>query len=267
MDKKNKQKTYSAHKKNLDNIKLLFSDDDFKKMLKEIRDRLEIYHGDFKENPESFKDWYEKIIKESDKISSSKEFRLKEREIIENLKSKEINKKEARKQTHILYEEMPINYLYFRVDFIIKKFNLPENYGKHIRDYLLLGKIDAPFKNYSLGPFSKKIPLSQYNHVPVTVYAKLIDKDLKEMKKSVNSFGEKFLQNYEPLKDIDRNTKLEESYKTREYSDESDSYKISLRELAEEHLRSSKKEKDVYETVRKLRILRNKRFKKNSEKS
>jgi len=113
---KNNPKSPSTYTKNLDNIKLLFSDDEFKEIIKEIRDKLKIYQGEFSKNPDSFKAWYDNLIKESDEISLSKEFILEEKEIKKNLKDKKINKKEARKQMSLLYKRVPINYLSYKIE-------------------------------------------------------------------------------------------------------------------------------------------------------
>ena len=68
------------------------------------------------------------------------------------------------------------------------------------------------------------------------------------------------LPRYRPLKNIDRDIKIEDMLAHRERESHDKSYEITAEEIAETVLGSRKKVKHVYESGRRIRAVRNHRF-------
>src|SRR3989344_5475177 len=117
---------FPALQKNLDTMKLLVSYPGFQKDVKEARDYLKIPVGgvDAKDQKANQK-WHDDHIDRSDKMLDSEEFKIQERRIREKLQNKEITRRIANKQSHLLYSKVPINYFTNISKFLAQKFNLP----------------------------------------------------------------------------------------------------------------------------------------------
>lgn len=257
-----KQILPSSYKSNLDNMKLLVSDKEFQTMVGEIRNRLQIPLAGFSKNISEFKDWYNKFIRNTDEILGSKNFIRQEMRIRKKFKLGEISRSMANKQMNLLYEKTPLNFLWQRTEFIIRKFNLPIHYEEHIKKYIIQGIISAPFRNYVHGPYPPyKKPLEE-KYIPIKIYTRLTREEIKELKTYIDQVSRGLLSRYRPLKNIDRDLKIEEWYKNKERMDEVEiaTYKINNAEIAENLLGNRKKGKSVYDIQRDLKKIRRKRF-------
>lgn len=256
----------AAQKKNLDNIKLLVSYPLFQKEVTSIREYLDIPAGGFGDNYEKSKQWHEKILKLSDEISNTKSFFAQEDKIRQKLKNKEIEYRMAKKQMCLHWHKAPCNYLTDSVEFLTKKFNLPLHYDSFLRNYIISGTLNPiymPLDNFTIGSFPGSVLLREVRYVPVTIYAKLTDVELADIKKAVNEFNENLPQ-FQPLKNIDDKLTLEEWFLNREGFDEleQEKYKTTAGEMAKETFGSLNKrnKKKIYDSIKELKELREKRF-------
>lgn len=252
-----------SYKSNLDNMKLLVSDKEFQDMVNEIRRHLEIPNDGFFKNDPGFREWYANFIKKSGEILDCQKFRRQEIRIRKKFKLGEINRSVANKQMNLLYEKTPLNFLWQRTEFIVHKFNLPIHYGEHIKEYILRGIISAPLRNYTHGPYPPHKKPSEERYIPIKIYTRLTKEEIKELKNYIDLASEGLLSYYRPLKNIDRDLKIEKWYENKERMDEVDKvvYRSSNAEIAENLLKNHKKGKSVYDIQRDLKKLREKRFK------
>lgn len=259
----NKIKGPPTYVRNIGVMKLLVSDTGFKQHLIEIRKQLEIpEQGFIRSANKDYQEWYKnKFEGKSDQILSQKNFTQQEIHIKHSLRLSQIDRKQATEQLGCLYNQVPINYLSNEVRYILKKFNLPIHYADYIRKYILLNIVEAPSHNYVIIVDHLKNFNPPIREVRFAVYAKLTKDEKKELMREVEKFGE-LLPAYKPLKNIDRDLEIEESYNNREREDvvEMETYFVTSKEIAEDILGSKRKGKQVHDSVRHLKKLRNNRF-------
>lgn len=193
----------------------------------------------------------------------SSEFRKKEAAITILFKKNKITRQEANKRLKEIYAVLPFNFLTRSVKELAREFNLPESYHEALRYYIYRNEFFfVPAASYTVGPWDTGDSIAEARYVPLRVYAKLTDEDLKGIKEEVNKFfGEKlpFIQN---AKEVAERLEIE---RLREEGVEIDvvtnkSYKLSDEEIAEKILGSRKKKSKIYESVRGLKTLRKRRF-------
>lgn len=253
---------FSAIKKNSDTMALLVSYPEFQKEVKEARDFLGIPKDAKWERNEKVREWYHSLGTKSDEIMDSKPFNVQLKMIREKVARKEIGPIMTQKQSHLLHLKLPLNYLKFTPEFLTSKFNVPENFAEHIRQYIVRGTITAPSNNFSFGPYPPWTTSREVGHLPVKIYAQLSNEELQDLKKEIEIFGDKLPKLLPLKKDINKKLTLEEWYSNRYKYDASEDkeYKISVAEIAENVIGNKKKGKQVYEAVRELKKLRRKRF-------
>jgi len=259
------KKLHLSYKKNLDNMKLLASFDEFQILVHDARKFLSIPTEGLLNDQESEK-WHMEFYKKSDAILESKNFQEQLKEISDKLKSEEINRDIANKRSRLLFQKIPINYLTDRVDFIIDKFYLPLNYKNSVRQYILLNKLNAPYNNFSVGPYIDVKKISEARFVPITIYARLTKEEIKDLKKEIDLVG-KNLSEFKPLQNIDKKLEIEDWLKkeNRQRSSYDEEYTLTVKEMAEDKFGSTKKAKKIYEAKRALQNLRKKRFKQSGK--
>lgn len=258
---KNKR-TSLSHERNLGTMKLLVSYSDFQKIVVEMRNRLKIpTNGFLKEDIIDIRNWHNYLLVESDEVMASKSFLEQEKRIGQNFAAKAISRKMANKQMGLLYEKIPLNYLHNRIFFIIDKFNLPIHHRDYIKNHIIYGEIDAPSYNYSIGPYKPSESPKRARHIPITIYTRLDQKEVKELKRVIDMAG-KNIPKYNVIGNIDKKLTIEEWYENREKIDEADynTYKMSNAEIAENVLGSRRKGKEVYDIQKCIKALREKRF-------
>ena len=123
------------------------------------------------------------------------------------------------------------------------------------------GQITAPQHNYAGGALEPEKRMSNAKHLPINVYARLTPDELEELKHYINVWGLRLPQ-YRPLKNIDTSLTIEEWFMTR---DKTSPEPRSAADLAEEYFGSRNKTNKVYDTIRNLRELRQKRFEKRGK--
>lgn len=258
-------KSHLSYKKNMDNMKLLASFSEFQILVSEARKFLDIPEDGLVDDQESEK-WHNKFVQKSDEIIESKNFINQIKNISEKLKNGEITMGMAHEQSNLLHQKIPINYLTNTVNFIVNKFNLPLNYRNSIRRYILLNKLEAPYNNFVIGPYTDIKKMSEVRFVPITIYARLTKEEIKDLKKEIELVGSQ-LPEFKPLKNIDKKLEIEEWLKKenrfREASDEE--YYLTAEEIADELFGTIKKAKYIYEARRELKELRKKRFKQSGK--
>lgn len=255
-----------SHKKNLDNIKLLVSCEEFQKIVNGARGYLEISESGLLNDKVSEKWHEEKLYKKSDIILSSKSIIEQEKMVRKKLQSGEISRNMANKQMNLILQKVPVNYLTNTARFIVDKFRLPLNYECYIRQYILFNTINAPYNNFVVGPYHDVKKISGVRFVPITIYAKLTKEEIKYLKREIELIG-KNLPKINPLKDIDKKLEIEEWLKKenrfRKTFDEE--YYLTAEEIAEKVFNNCKKPKSIYEARRELNELRKKRFKQSGK--
>lgn len=250
-----------AYQKNLDNIKLLFSHKPFREDLIKIRKNLCIPENGFTKDEEAQK-WEVGTDILDDLSMNSLAFLNQEQKIAGKIESGEISQKMGNKQIKLLYTKLMCNYFTDSVNFLIEKFHIPYNYEQTIRRYVIFNEIMfVPAQNYAVSNylFNKKNKSSK--PVTINIYAKLTNEEIKQLKKSIERFGEN-LPEFQPLKNIDKRLELEEMIENRHYFNEVEQaegeYKTS--DIASDFFGNENKKKKVYDTKRDLRREREKRF-------
>jgi len=259
--KKSEPEFYHASKnKNLDNVKLLISHLKVKEIVTETRKYVGIPEGGLKND--QIEQWHKRDDLRSDEIMNSPEFIRQELGIRKKFQEKKLTRSKTQELMKELYNQIPINFLNDQIWRIIRQFNVPDNYERHIYDYILYGTVSAPTANYSIGPFKPWEKLRDVRRVPITVYAKLTDNDLRDLKLQVNKyFGGKRLTFIQDTKDIDRDLDIEKSLDEKEYDYATGKeYKLSSGDVAERFFKSRKRKGDVLKVKERLRKLRKTRF-------
>jgi F0F1-type ATP synthase delta subunit len=266
-----KKNLYSSKRK--DNMKLLFSMKEVLDYISQARDFLEIpsvmYSSESsseEKNSES-EMWYQKKIEESDELEESEIYKNKLRKIKGLLINKEIDVDEANRRAKEIDSVFPFNYLTNSVKNIIEKYNIPENYTNIIRHYILFGTIQSvPYL-----PFAIKYErdIKKRKTVEISVYEKLTDKDLEELKKHVNEYFGSYLPEFRPIKNIDAKIKAKEYIDNKfsfDYAEQVE-HKMDAKEIADNvkadtgiKLRND----EIYDIPRQLNRLLGKNFKKKS---
>lgn len=254
-----------SYRANLDLMKLLTTEPAFQEIVTKIRNLLEIPNGGFKKSTE-IKEWTDKIIKKDDERLASKSFNDQEKSICEKLKRKEISLAVANKQLKLLYDNNLLhNKLAQTTGLIMKRFNLPFNFSNSTREYIITGKVSAPLSNFSIsiGSWPKDIKsLRDMPYLPIKIYTKLTNNDLKEIKKLTNSIWGRNLPKYDTIRNIDRYIEIDEWNKDKNKFDfvEFKKYKILAKEISENVLGNPKNVQKIYDNSRSLKKLREKRF-------
>ncbi len=253
-------KRYPTGKRNIDTMKLLATSSLFQQIIKDTRKFLDIKEDGLKD-PEA---WTEKMSDRSDDIIESEEYKKQIDGIRDKLNKEEINLSTAKKQSELLGNtKLPWNYLSHAVEYIIKKFRLPAHFDYQLRQYIFFGQINAPLDNYGINlyPDPKKKSYEQTS-VQIKVYAPLTDKELTDIKKIVNKVISKRVCAYGDIKDLDTTIELDKWNKSKERYNEAEDkkYKITAKEISENVIGNKKNGQKVYDSTRRLKKLRIKRF-------
>lgn len=274
MAKQDIGKGFPSYQRIRDNLRLLFSDPEFNKRVQEIREHLHMpqtgFSPDLENRDEKCHEWHEEWYRRSDEIADAPAFWAELRRYKEMLDTGKITRKEHMRLHSTLHETIPVNYFTRNVQRLIEEFNAPINYMHSVRHYILFNEPTwIPMQNFGeIRDHTRK----GENAITLKFYTKLTDKDLKFIKNYVNNLADKDLPDFNPLKDIDTKIAAEEYYLNRDVRDEVEQkpYRLSSKEIAENVEEDTGKKmppEKVYDAVRSLKRVRNKRFKKNSEKS
>ena len=276
---KNKKKRMSrlapSHQKNLDHIKLLFSDPDFEQTIAETRKFLELPKEGLNENglsdqnlSKKVQQWHSQMHKRSNELIKSERLRDQVKDIKNKVNKKEIAQLMGRKQGDLLYNKLPENYLTDIVNQLIKECHLPSNYAEYLRIYIISGIITAPALSFSV---ISQYPPNFNNDFPGSLmlqpHTKLTDDDLKSVKKWTNTFFPNRLPNsLKPIKNLDKKLLIEKISQNKQRSSDATqkSYKINAKEIYEQvknELGGRVTLSQIYDARRELKNLRNKRFK------
>jgi len=240
-------KKASKSNKYRDNLKLLFSMEEFNNRVGVIRDFLNIPQEMYDNDSDADKNllsekWTNEAMKKADKmIGNNEDLSL-----------------------------TSFNYLDRSIKDFIEDFNLPENYENSIRHHILFGGEGwlVPVLPFAIQYDPR---LKDSKKVTVVFHEKLTDKDLKKLKKFVNVYFGKNLSRINPLKDIGKKIEVERVYKNRVFFDpvEYENFKLKAKDIVDDVLvETGKKIKDseVYDIPGKLKKLREKRFSKSRKK-
>lgn len=248
-------------KKNRDNIKLLTSYPVFQAEVKLARAHLGIPEGGFADDDTS-RAWQEAADKRMDEIMDSKEFNDQLRAIDGKRRSGEIGHRTAETQSALLHLKLPFNYLTHVSKFLTEKFDVPQNYSGFIRHYILFNNSwPIPGSNFEVAFYAPELDSKKKRYVTVNIYARLDDDELRELKHQVEYWGAR-LPKFQALKNIDKKLTIEEWFTNRQRHDavEDRPYRITPGEIALDLLGSKRKGKQVYDAVRTLKTLRQRRF-------
>lgn len=253
--RKAKQKIKKTiNQRNIDNMKLLISYPEFQKRVREIRMNLSIPEVGIKKYKD-MEQWMRDTSDKDDAIQRSPEYTKEEKRIWSLKRQKKITRNEEEILWEKLLHRLPFNFLTDSVREIMADFNIPENYELFIRMYITTGSINAPASNFSATITKKRC-------VPITIYTRLTDRDLKEIKKYVNGYFGKKLPFVQKVRDVPKKLEVERLYlQGEEYDPVTEkNYKLNNEDIAEKVFGNKKKEKDIYEIVRSLDGLRKRRF-------
>ncbi len=251
---------HASRKKNLDNMKIFISYPKVKEIIEETRKRLKIPAGGLSDGQSE--QWHRQDDIQCDEIMNTPEFIKQELDIKKKCQEKKIALDQSRKLLHELYLQVPVHYLYAQIWKIIRQFNAPDNYERHIYNYILYGTINASVTNYSIGPFKADERLHDVKRLPITVYTKLTDNDLRDLKLQINQyFGGKRLTFIQDVKDIDRDLEAERLLAEKEYDFATGKEnKLSYEDVAERVFGNRKKKGEVLKARERLGKLRKTRF-------
>lgn len=258
-------------------MKLLVSDPDFQTDVQYARQKLEIPKNGLKpeqgllehdaETGPQKETWYAVLLKKSDVVLFSSEFKRKVNAIWEKEKDGTLPNAGAEEESRILHLEVPVNYLDHIPRFLSEKYKVPENFNESIKHYLMFGIVEAPPLNYSFSQHLEGPKLRHARYISVNVFAQLTKDEAVGLAKWIKIMGDELPQ-YKPLKDIERKLTIEQWYRKRHRDFDhatGQMFKTTASDIAQEVLGSSKKKREVYEAVREIRDLRKKRFGKSKE--
>jgi len=179
------EKFKNVYNENLFIIKLLTTYPEFLNDVKDIREKIKIPKRGFK-NTKDKDNWYEKIIK--------------------NLPSE---------------TACPNQDIFFNsAENLVNKYKLRYNFFRHIENYLLYGKIDAPKYNFdvSIGPDPRGFRSDKW--ISIKAYAPLTKIEIREATKKLLSLQKEFLPekvtlDLRPKIDIDKALMIEKEMKKR----------------------------------------------------
>lgn len=250
-----------AYQKNLDNIKLLFSHKPFREDLIKIRKNLCIPEDGFTKDEEA-QEWEVRTDIIHDLFMNFPAFLNQEQKIAVKIESGEISQKMGNKQMKLFYSELMCNYFTDSVNFLIEKFHIPRNYEHTIRRYVLFNEIMfVPAQNYAVSNYLFNRKNKSSKPVTINIYAKLTNEELKQLKKSLEIFGQN-LPEFQPLKNIDRRLDIEQQLENRNYFDEVEhaECRYTLSDIALDFFGNTNKKKKLYDTKIDLEKERKKRF-------
>lgn len=252
-----------AHQKNRDNIKLLISYPEFQKVIKKTRLYLGIPESGFEHgNGQAIKKWNNEITEKSDEMFMAPELYKELRKIRKKTNRKEISHKQAKMQSNLLHNKMPINYLTNTIKNIIRKLDLPHNYDHFLRGYIISNTIRIPTRNFAVVVHNPTTDWKNLGYLTVEIYTRLDDNDLKEIKEAADNWVGKKLPKYQSLTDIDKKIAIEQWHDNKNKYDEvtGEYYKTNNSEIAKDLLHGKKHSKKVYDISRTNKRLRKSRF-------
>ncbi|MCC7004813.1 hypothetical protein IT397_02765 [Candidatus Nomurabacteria bacterium] len=278
MQKKGKQKksrkfvlpSPTLPTKNQDNLKLLITDKNFQERIKEIREYLRLPESGFfeKEGRENkYQKWEEEMFERGEKMMDDPVFINQLRQYKEMFDNHEISYMKHEELRYALHDPIPVNYLTRQSKILTEDFNVPLSYKECLRHYILFNEIwMVPSTPFSI---MKGTPENRHDKcVSLLLYSKVTDKDLVYIKYHINKLFGKDLPDFNPLHDLDTKLAIEEYYRNRNVVNEGDdiSYRLTAREIAENIKEDTGKKiepNDVYEVIKELNKLREKRFRKS----
>ena len=92
------------------------------------------------------------------------------------------------------------------------------------------GDISAPSTNFTIDGFPPLTSLKEVRYVPIKIYAKLTEEDIKEMNKYINNFFGRRLPFFQALNRIDQKLSIENQKENRSKTYET---RRGLKELRE----------------------------------
>jgi hypothetical protein len=259
-----------SHKKNLDNLKLLFSCSEIKEVIATAREYLAIPPNGFS-GPNQEKEmerWWGEMYRRSNELRESERLHNQVKKIKKEVQEKLTPESMAKKQTTLLYQKLPENYLTKTVADIIRYYDLPNNYEDSIRTYIISGIITAPPFPFSIVSHSVEDEplLNPAKSVSLDIYAELTEDDRKSLNRIIKIFREQLPQSPESITNLDQKLQIEKELASKETIDpvEYIKHKRTAKDIAEAV--DAALEQDTHTTVsqvneapRELRRLR-KRF-------
>lgn len=255
---------FPSYKKNLSTMKLLTTSSLFQRIVKDVREYLEIPEGGITGGDEFIEKWTDRMDKKSDEMTADKARRLEINRISRKLENKEINEIVAQEQSKLIRRGITWHYLAYTIDLVINKFNLPINFSKCLWEYIVSNKVSAPSVNFDICidplPMGMK-SISDMPYMNIRIYAKLTNKELRMIKKETEGILGKRLPKYNEIKKIDEEMQLEEWNRNKEKLEivEQKTYKMTAREIAANVLGNDNTQ-EVYDNLRVMKNLRKKKF-------
>jgi len=256
-------KAHPAYKNNLDTMKLLVTSKEFSRAVKEMRLFLDIPESGFIRGNSDVKEWTKRMNDRADAESLTKSLLNQIQRIRTKIRNDEESQQMAKKQIRLLEQKISWNYFTRTNKEILDQFNLPLNFLENIRRYVIFNEISAPYDNYSIGPWQEGTKsISDLPYLPITIYAKLTNKDLQQIKRETETSLARRLPKYDELKNIDELIELDEWNKHKERFNEGEQkeYRMTAREISENILKSKRHVQKVYDSDRRLKALKKKRF-------
>lgn len=266
MKNKKKKTPTTSQNRNLDNLKLLFSDIGVKQVINEARVFLKIPVGGFcgEDQSQAIERWHIEAYKRSSQLLKSGLVALQKK-----LQGGEIDKFDFEEERDVLLRNLPENYLTNTANLIVEENNLPISYRDSIRAYIISGTISAPaLPFFVVTRYDERNPSDSVRSVTVQFNSKITNADLKPLQKYVNIlFARELPDAPKPIKNIDNKIKAEEMFSTPvKDSVTMESDRRTAREIAEylqEETNIPVKASEVHNAHRELEEHRKKRRKKS----
>lgn len=256
---------FPARKRNKDLMKLLITSPSFQTIVKDTRKFLKLPEDGLGPNNDKLAEkWTNETDKIAGEIMDEESFCYQRSKIYEKMEKGEISEAMAKKQIKLINSKITWNYLSDSVGFIIENFHLPYHFRNSIRTYIISGKFTFPPNNYTVGPCPADTEFkSGMPYFPITIYAKMTDKEYKQLKKDVDTNRlARRLPKYNEIKDIDKQIEIDDWNRHKERYDalEMKNYKMTAKEISENVLNDPSQRQKVYDSTRNLERLRKKRF-------
>jgi hypothetical protein len=251
-----------SYDRNLELMKLLTTEKNFKKIVAEARVRLKIPPKGLEPGDKARRDWYDWLVNESDKVFETKSYWDEKKAIRKQLDQRVIGLRESMELEKKLNDRMPLNYFGTVAKNVCKKFNLPNHFAEFVQKYILTNEIDAPQHNYAGGEYEPWQLPWEAGFLPINIYTRLTKDEWEELKHYVDDRAKAWnLPRHSRIPKIDKYVEAEQILEEKQIDHVTGKeYELTHAEAADVLFGDVAKKDKVRDMIRKLGKLQKIRF-------